>query len=85
MSECYSAICHDCKVSFMPRFAKKEEIEANQSILADLGHFFLFHRHHRIDLIGDSGDDGDCDWDKVNQYRDLAFFEIPSWTAQRLG
>ncbi len=78
MGQEYEVVCHDCRVIFRPRFAKIEEIHANQSILADIGNFFFHHRHHNIDLLGDGGDDGGCDWDEVNKYRDLAFFEIPS-------
>jgi hypothetical protein len=62
MGQYYSAVCRDCKVVFHPTLAKLQEIEINESISAEVGRFFVEHRHHDIDLVGDEGD-GEYDFE----------------------
>jgi hypothetical protein len=76
MSQYYEVVCHDCKVSWQPSSKRLDEIKANIKALAEVGAFLVEHRHHRVDLVGDSGDDGKCDWDMVNRYCEMAWFEL---------
>lgn len=77
MGEYYAVVCHDCEVIWQPSPMKLVEIERNVKQLAEIGLFLVAHRHHRVDIIGDSGDDGDCNID-MSGYRELAFFEMPA-------
>jgi hypothetical protein len=76
MGQFYQAVCHDCQVSWTSSSLQIEEILENTKAIAELGGFFVEHRHHRVDLVGDAGDDGGCNWDMVNKYREKAWFEL---------
>jgi hypothetical protein len=77
MGEYYEIVCHDCKVSWSPRFKKLWEIERNVKQLAEFGLFLVAHRHHRVDVIGDDGDGCGCDID-TSDYLELGNFDMPS-------
>ena len=62
MGQYYVAVCRDCEVVFHPTLAKLSEIEINESISAEVGRFFVEHRHHNVDLVGDEGD-GEYDFE----------------------
>ena len=49
-----------------------EGIKSDNHSLIEIGSFLVDHRHHRVDLLGDDGDDGGLNWDD-SEFRDLTF------------